>query len=58
MDPVSATAAELSQNKITLKRYSRYLDSSRALPGGDGDLDTLMNDILRKKLKIIPRDVQ
>ncbi|KAK1394398.1 Carboxypeptidase [Heracleum sosnowskyi] len=58
MDPVSATAAELSQNKITLNRYSRYLDSSRALPGGDGDLDTLMNDILRKKLKIIPKDVQ
>lgn len=58
MDPVSATAAELPQNKIMLKRYSRYLDSSRALPGGDGDLDTLMNDILRKKLKIIPKDVQ
>ncbi|KAL1811221.1 hypothetical protein ACET3Z_021286 [Daucus carota] len=58
MDPVSATAAELSQKKIFLKRYSRYLDSSRALPGGDGDLDTLMNDILRKKLKIIPKDVQ
>ncbi|KAL8115586.1 hypothetical protein AgCh_022182 [Apium graveolens] len=58
MDPVSATAAELSQNKIMLKRYSRYLDSSRALPGGDGDLDTLMNEILRKKLMIIPKDVQ
>lgn len=57
MDPVSATASELAQ-KITLKRYSRYLDSSRALPGGDGDLDTLMNVILKKKLKIIPKDLQ
>lgn len=57
MDPVSATAAGLSQ-KITVKQYSKYLDSSRASPGGDGDLDTLMNDILRKKLEIIPKDVQ
>lgn len=57
MDTVSSTAAELSQ-KIATKRYSRYLDSLRASPGGDGDLDTLMNVVLRKKLKIIPKDVQ
>lgn len=57
MDPVSSTAAELSQ-KIATKRYSRYLDSLRTSPGGDGDLDTLMNVVLRRKLKIIPKDVQ
>ncbi|KAL1827724.1 hypothetical protein DCAR_0206907 [Daucus carota subsp. sativus] len=57
MDPVSATASELAQ-KITLKRYSRYLGPLRAVPGGDGDLNTLMNVVLRKKLKIIPKDVQ
>ncbi|KAK9127587.1 hypothetical protein Syun_016384 [Stephania yunnanensis] len=38
-------------------RYSRYLDSMRATPGGDGDLDSLMNGPIRKKLNIIPPNV-
>lgn len=58
MDPVSLTASELSQ-QISIKRYSRYLNSlRRATPGGDGDLDTLMNGVIKKKLKIIPRNVE
>ncbi|XP_057484081.1 serine carboxypeptidase-like 51 [Actinidia eriantha] len=58
MDPVSLTAAELSEG-IAMKRYSRYLDSfRRSSPGGGGDLDSLMNGAIRKKLKIIPENVQ
>ncbi|KAK9153835.1 hypothetical protein Sjap_001315 [Stephania japonica] len=55
-DPVSLTALELSK-AIALNRYSRYLDSMRATPGGDGDLGSLMNGPIRKKLTIIPPDV-
>ncbi|KAI3450646.1 hypothetical protein Pfo_007311 [Paulownia fortunei] len=57
MDPVSLTASELSQ-QIAIKRYSRYLNSLRSTPGGDGDLDSLMNGEIRKKLKIIPNNVE
>ncbi|XP_011088810.1 serine carboxypeptidase-like 51 [Sesamum indicum] len=57
MDPVSLTASELSQ-QIAVKRYSRYLNSLRSTPGGDGDLDSLMNGEIKKKLKIIPSSVQ
>ncbi|KAL3622904.1 Serine carboxypeptidase-like 51 [Castilleja foliolosa] len=57
MDPVSSTALELSQ-KISYKRYSRYLNYLRSTPGGDGDLDSLMNGVIKKKLKIIPNNVE
>ncbi|XP_052194668.1 serine carboxypeptidase-like 51 [Diospyros lotus] len=57
MDPVSLTAAELSRG-IALRRYARYLDSLRPSPGGGGDLGSLMNGPIKKKLKIIPDDVQ
>ncbi|KAL6967132.1 Serine carboxypeptidase-like 51 [Sarracenia purpurea var. burkii] len=57
MDPVSLTAAELSKG-IAMRRYSRYLDSLRPSPDGDGDLGSLMNGDIRKKLKIIPDNVK
>ncbi|KAG9132257.1 hypothetical protein Leryth_020555 [Lithospermum erythrorhizon] len=55
MDPVSAAtlSSELHQN-IALKKYSRYLNSLRASPGGTVDIDGLMNGAIRDKLKIIP----
>lgn len=57
MDPLSMTASELSQ-QIAIKRYSRYLNSLRSsTPDGDGDIDTLMNGEIKKKLKIIPANV-
>ncbi|KAL5717051.1 Serine carboxypeptidase-like 51 [Ranunculus cassubicifolius] len=56
MDPVSMTALELSKG-IAIRRYSRYLDSLKASPGGGGDIDTLMNGVIKKKLKIIPQNV-
>ncbi|KAF5744796.1 serine carboxypeptidase-like 51 [Tripterygium wilfordii] len=56
MDPVSLTTAELSQG-MSMKRYSRYLSSLRAFPGGVGDIDSLLNGVIRKKLKIIPLNV-
>ncbi|KAL0418267.1 UNVERIFIED_CONTAM: Serine carboxypeptidase-like 51 [Sesamum radiatum] len=58
MDPVSLTASELSR-RIAKSRYLRYLNSLRSsTPGGVGDLDSLMNGEIKKKLKIIPDDVQ
>ncbi|KAJ8551938.1 hypothetical protein K7X08_028381 [Anisodus acutangulus] len=56
MDPLALTSSELSQ-VIAVKRYSRYLQSSRITPGNDVDLDSLMNGAIRKKLKIIPQTV-
>ncbi|XP_058199983.1 serine carboxypeptidase-like 51 [Rhododendron vialii] len=66
MDPVSSSAAELSKG-VAMKRYSRYLDSlRRSSPGSgrggrgagsDGDIDSLMNGSIKKKLKIIPENV-
>ncbi|KAF8397777.1 hypothetical protein HHK36_016699 [Tetracentron sinense] len=57
MDPVSMIATELSK-EIAMKRYSRYLDFIRSSPGGDVDLGSLMNGVIRKKLKIIPDNVK
>ncbi|KAL6202924.1 hypothetical protein ACLB2K_026628 [Fragaria x ananassa] len=61
MDPVSAvTASEISEQNVALKRYTRYLNSVRQsslAPGGNGDLDTLMNGAIKRKLKIIPNNV-
>lgn len=57
MDPVSLTAAEL-QKEIAINRYSRYLNSLRYSAGsGNGDLYSLMNGPIKKKLKIIPENV-
>ncbi|GLT80831.1 hypothetical protein SLA2020_522450 [Shorea laevis] len=59
MDPVSMAASEisdeiaLSRYSRYLKKYSRYLSSLRSAPGGNGgDLDSLMNGVIKKKLKI------
>ncbi|KAK1435112.1 hypothetical protein QVD17_00872 [Tagetes erecta] len=57
MDPVSTTAAELVR-ATPRKRYSRYLDSLKTSPGENGDIDLLMNGAIRKKLGIIPNNVQ
>ncbi|KAG8371241.1 hypothetical protein BUALT_Bualt13G0067200 [Buddleja alternifolia] len=57
MDPLSLTASELSR-QIAIRRYSRYLSSFMSTPGGDDDLDSLMNGEIKNKLKIIPKDVQ
>ncbi|KAI3722080.1 hypothetical protein L2E82_33106 [Cichorium intybus] len=54
---VSMTTAALSSRKMMIKRYSRNLDSLRVSVGSDGDLDTLMNGVIKKKLKIIPKNV-
>lgn len=56
MDPVSLTAIELAKG-IGMRRYSRYLNSLMSSVGGDGDVDSLMNGAIRKKLKIIPENV-
>lgn len=60
MDPVSLTTSEeiKKENRI-IKKYSRYLNDLRSLSDVDeGDLDNLMNGVIKKKLKIIPKDLR
>ncbi|XP_071711486.1 serine carboxypeptidase-like 51 [Rutidosis leptorrhynchoides] len=57
MDPLSTTATELVRG-TPRRRYSRYLDSLRKTPGENGGLNLLMNGAIRKKLGIIPNDVE
>lgn len=60
MDPVSSSATIEASKGIAVKKYSRYLSSLRSSSsagGGDGDLDTLLNGVIKKKLKIIPDNV-
>lgn len=53
-DPVSMASLALKMGR-SMNRYSRYL-SSKA-DSSNGGIDELMNGIIRKKLKIIPKDV-
>ncbi|KAK1409965.1 hypothetical protein QVD17_36496 [Tagetes erecta] len=55
-DEGSITTAELSSNTM-INKYSRNLDSSRALPGLIENLKPLMNGVVKKKLRI-PKDVE
>ncbi|XP_019199335.1 PREDICTED: serine carboxypeptidase-like 51 [Ipomoea nil] len=43
-----------TSQSLTMKRYKSYLGSLKASPGSEGDLDSLMNGAIKKKLKIIP----
>ncbi|PIA43536.1 hypothetical protein AQUCO_01900137v1 [Aquilegia coerulea] len=54
-DPIEGTTNEASRRTST-ERYSKYLDSSRSLSTSD-DLPTLMDGVIREKLKIIPTNV-
>ncbi|ESQ51259.1 hypothetical protein EUTSA_v10016630mg [Eutrema salsugineum] len=58
-DPLSLTTSEETrkENRI-LKKYSRYLNDLRSSGDVDkGDLNKLMNGVIKKKLKIIPKDL-
>nr|XP_043628583.1 serine carboxypeptidase-like 51 [Erigeron canadensis] len=57
MDPVSMIASEVMRG-TPRKRYSRYLDSLKKTPGGNGGLDRLMKGVIRKKLGIVPNNVE
>ncbi|KAK6926689.1 Peptidase S10, serine carboxypeptidase [Dillenia turbinata] len=60
MDPVaSSSAAEFLQPKA-LRRYSQYLSSLKlkeSSTANGGSRKDFMNDVIRKKLKIIPQNV-
>ncbi|CAJ2654548.1 serine carboxypeptidase-like 51 [Trifolium pratense] len=60
-DSVTIAASELGLlQEISMKRYSKYLTFRRtrfSTPGGDDDIDTLLNGVIKKKLKIIPENV-
>nr|GMD69515.1 serine carboxypeptidase-like 51 [Ipomoea batatas] len=43
-----------TSQSLVMKRYKSYLGSLKASPGSEGDLDSLMNGAIKKKLKIIP----
>ncbi|XP_030468839.2 serine carboxypeptidase-like 51 [Syzygium oleosum] len=51
MDPVSLEAVELAPS---MKRYARYLSYLKTSTSVAGDLDSLMNGAVKKKLRIIP----
>ncbi|XP_028808169.1 serine carboxypeptidase-like 51 [Neltuma alba] len=53
---LSATAGLGSYRETALKRYSNYLTSKRS-SSNSGDLRSLLNGVIRKKLKIIPENV-
>ncbi|CAN8247178.1 unnamed protein product [Cochlearia groenlandica] len=59
MDPLSlSTTKIISKENRILKKYSRYLNDLRSLSDVDeGDLDKLMNGVIKNKLKIIPKDL-
>ncbi|XP_010241644.1 PREDICTED: serine carboxypeptidase-like 51 [Nelumbo nucifera] len=55
-DPLAIKTME-SSAMIAVHKYSKYLSSNKF--SGDGvDLGSLMNGVIRKKLKIIPNDVK
>ncbi|XP_058762604.1 serine carboxypeptidase-like 51 [Vicia villosa] len=60
-DSATISALNLGLFKETsINRYSKYLTSKRTrsyTPGGDNDLGTLLNGVIKKKLKIIPENV-
>ncbi|KAF8022400.1 hypothetical protein BT93_F0053 [Corymbia citriodora subsp. variegata] len=53
MDPVSTGAGELTPG-VLMKRYARHLSNLKASASDAGDLDSLMNGAVKKKLQIIP----
>lgn len=56
---ISAMAVGLLKERSS-KRYSKYLTSLRtrsSSPGGDDALGSLLNGVIKKKLKIIPENV-
>ena len=60
MDPLSTTITTTSTTSglsqaLHMKKYSMYLNSKA---GTDGDIDSLMNGVIKDKLKIIPKDVR
>ncbi|EOA28419.1 hypothetical protein CARUB_v10024625mg [Capsella rubella] len=61
MDPVSLTTSlETKKKSNRIKKYSSYLNGLRSLSDveeQEGDLNTLMNGVIKKKLKIIPKDL-
>ncbi|OVA19471.1 Peptidase S10 [Macleaya cordata] len=56
-DPLSVSALKSSKG-TAFQKYSKYLDSVKFSPGGnDEDLGSLMNGAIKRKLKIIPKNV-
>ena len=57
-DSATLSAMKLGLSReIAIRQYSKYLTLGRKSPGGDADLDTLLNGVIKKKLKIIPENV-
>lgn len=61
LDPVISTTKSLESNSINsvrLKgRKSSFFGYKNYKPGGEGNLEALMNGPIKQKLKIIPPDV-
>ncbi|KAJ1388982.1 Serine carboxypeptidase, serine active site [Sesbania bispinosa] len=58
-DPATLSSMKMRLFKeISMRRYSKYLSSTRYSPGVEGDLNSLLNGVIKKKLKIIPKNVK
>ena len=61
MDPVVSTTINIESNSIdSMKLKGRkpsFFSYKNYKPGGEGNLDALMNGPIKQKLKIIPPDV-
>nr|KYP51815.1 Serine carboxypeptidase-like 51 [Cajanus cajan] len=56
----SATVSAMKRKlfkEISMRRYSKHLTSTRYSPGVNGDLNNLLNGVIKKKLKIIPENI-
>ncbi|RDX57895.1 Serine carboxypeptidase-like 51, partial [Mucuna pruriens] len=63
LDSGSDLATESSMNlklfkEASMRRYSNHLASIRYSPGVSGDLNSLLNGVIKKKLKIIPENIR
>ncbi|KAK1284706.1 Serine carboxypeptidase-like 51 [Acorus calamus] len=59
-DPLAITGTDQLSQGMAMKRYSTYLSSEASSSGGGGGgggLGSLMNGVIKEKLKIIPKDV-
>ncbi|KEH38909.1 serine carboxypeptidase-like 51 [Medicago truncatula] len=53
----SSTIEKRLLKEIPMRRYSKYLTSFKDSNVVNGDLDTLLNGVTKKKLKIIPNNI-
>jgi len=54
---ISSTIEKRLFKEMSMRRYSKYLTSLKNSNVVNGNLDTLLNGVTKKKLKIIPKNI-